>query len=867
MNKFIITCALLFVSIFQMVAEGSTPPYKKKPLPSDANVVGHVIDALTGEHVPGVTIQIKGTTFGTSTDATGHYFLRNIKPGEITLVMRGVGYLSQERTIVIQRNKVVEVNFEAEQDVVSIDEVVVSANRQATLRRLAPTIVNVVDEEVFSRANANNLAQGIIFQPGVRVENDCQNCGFNQVRINGLDGRYTQILIDSRPIFSALAGVYGIEQIPTNMIDRVEVVRGGGSALFGSSAIGGVVNIITKEPTRNSFSFGESLTFTGLTAPDNNLSLNASIVTDDNRAGAMVFGQARYRSAWDANGDGYSELGKLNGRSIGARTFLRTSDYSKLTAELHTIQEYRRGGDHLDWPDHVAGVSERVDHSIYSGNMKFDLFSSDYKHHFLAYVSGQRVNRNSYYGGIGEHQDDKGNRLGQLGHPIPGELFGINYGVTKGSTYMGGVQYSYDMDKLFFMPAQLLLGTEYVYDHLNDIMPIRNWYTEKDDKGNLIQLYPPVDQLIHNLSVLGQLEWKNDMFSLLLGGRLDSNSAVRNKNGNVTPIISPRATLRYNPTKDVNFRFSYAKGFRAPQVFDEDLHVGVVNGDVQRVTNVAGLKPETSHAFNLSADLYGNFGAVKTNFLIEGFYNQLKDVFVTEKVNVENGITNFNRINGSGAKVMGVNLEGKLAWNIFQFQAGFTLASNKYDAEEEWGEIATLDANGLPQFELDAEGKVETVSTKGKSTQITRTPSAYGYFTLGIEPVKNFNIALTGTYTGAMYAPHAIVLGTEQNEFAKSLSAEQIEDAFKKAGFDPTTTEIPEVHADRLVKTPSFFDLGFKFSYAFNIFSTDLEVYAGMNNVFNAIQKDFDFGPDRDSAYIYGPTQPRSAYMGLKFNF
>ena len=86
----------------------------------------------------------------------------------------------------------------------------------------------------------------------MRVENNCQNCGFQQVRINGLEGPYTQILVDSRPIFSALTGVYGLEQIPANMIERVEIMRGGGSALFGSSAIAGTINIITKEPLRNS---------------------------------------------------------------------------------------------------------------------------------------------------------------------------------------------------------------------------------------------------------------------------------------------------------------------------------------------------------------------------------------------------------------------------------------------------------------------------------------------------------------------------------------------------------------------------------------------------------------------------------------
>jgi len=82
---------------------------------------------------------------------------------------------------------------------------------------------------------------------GVRVENNCQNCNFNQVRINGMEGKYSQILIDGLPIVSALAGVYVLEQIPANMIERLEVVKGGGSPLYGSNAVAGVVNVITKK--------------------------------------------------------------------------------------------------------------------------------------------------------------------------------------------------------------------------------------------------------------------------------------------------------------------------------------------------------------------------------------------------------------------------------------------------------------------------------------------------------------------------------------------------------------------------------------------------------------------------------------------
>ena len=861
MRKFAMSLLCILITV---AGVNATPPEKKRPVPTDANIIGHVVDATTKEHIPGITIQIKGTNFGTSTDATGHYFLRNVRPGTITLIMRGVGYLSQEKTVVVEKNKVTEVNFEAYEDAVNIDEVVVTANRQATLRRLAPTIVNVVGEEVFSRVNANNLAQGIIFQPGVRVENNCQNCGFNQVRINGLDGRYTQILIDSRPIFSALAGVYGIEQIPTNMIDRVEVVRGGGSALFGSSAIGGVVNIITKEPVDNSFSFGESLTFTGMKNPDNNISMNASLVSDDNKAGAMIFGQTRYRQEWDANNDGYSELGRLNSRSLGTRAFLRTTDYTKLTAEFHTIQEYRRGGDHIDWPDHVASISEHVDHSIFSSNAKFDAFSSDYKHHLLTYISGQIVNRKSYYGGIGELQDDKGNTLGQLGFPIPAEQYGINFGVSKGNTYMGGLQYSYDFDRLLFMPAQVLIGAEYVYDHLSDVMPLRNWLAEKDSKGNLIELFPKIDQKINNWSQLAQIEWKNDMFSILLGARLDENSAVGR------PIFSPRATLRYNPTKNVNFRLSYAKGFRAPQVFDEDLHVGVVNGEVQKVYNIPDLRPETSHSINASADLYAQWGPVKANLLIEGFYNKLQDVFVTKLNKVEHGIMMYDRKNGEGATVYGANLEGKLTWSILQLQGGLTLTQNRYDKPEEWGQRADFLSNGFPViFDTtdDLGNPVKAVNQKQESDIITRTPSAYGYFTLGITPVKNFDIALTGTITGPMYVPHAIKYGSTQQPnsgYPQGFDEEGMQNYLVAGGLEKDT----EIRIDELKKTSTFFDMGFKLSYDFDFFSnTCLQVYAGMNNLLNAMQSDYDKGADRDSGYIYGPTMPRSAFLGMKLSF
>ena len=209
---------------------------------TDAHIYGHVIDKNTGEHLPYIMVYLKGTTIGVTTENTGHYMIRNVPEGSFVVEVSAVGYKTQSRNLNVKKGMSYEINFSLEEDLVQIEGVIVSATRSETTRRMSPTLVNVVGMDLYNKTNSTTVAQGLAFQPGVRVENNCQNCGFQQVRINGLYGQYTQILIDSRPVFSALAGVYGIEQLPANMVDRVEVMRGGGSALFGSSAIAGTIN-------------------------------------------------------------------------------------------------------------------------------------------------------------------------------------------------------------------------------------------------------------------------------------------------------------------------------------------------------------------------------------------------------------------------------------------------------------------------------------------------------------------------------------------------------------------------------------------------------------------------------------------------
>lgn len=860
-------CLLLLSFLaFTLVAQAGMVADERPEHAGEGDLVGHVIDKKSGDYLPGITIFLKGTPHGATTDASGHYFLRNLTPGSYTVVMKSVGYKTQEKAIVLKAGVSLEVDFIAEEDVMSLEEVVVSSNRQRTLRKLAPTLVSVLDDRVFELANAVSLSQGLTFQPGLRVENNCQNCGFSQVRINGLDGRYSQILIDSRPSFSALAGIYGLEQIPANMIDRVEVVRGGGSALYGSNAIAGVINIITKEPQYNSFHFRENLSLIGGRVPDNTVSFNGTVVGGDGRIGGMLFGQNRTRQPWDANGDGFSELGMNKNNSLGGRIFFRPTIQDRLSAEVHFIQEYRRGGDRFDLPDHYASVSERLEHNIYSGNLNYSHMSADGTSQLQAYASGQIVLRKSYYGGVGD------DNVGSLGHiPAVGKeneyVPGINFGNTTGQTYVGGLQWNKDFEYVLFMPAKLLLGAEYTYDGLHDEMPIRQWIPDETGKQTL---YPPTIQKLHILSQIAQFEWTNDRWTILLGGRLDEHSMVKTKDGKLKPIFSPRATLRFNPLSNISLRATYAKGFRAPQLFDEDLHVNIVGGDSQRIQNRPDLTPENSHSFSLSSDMYFTLGEVQTNLLVEGFYTRLLDAFTTNEVGAKDGYKIYERINGSGAKVAGINLELKAALHDVMLQGGLTFQKSSWDEAQEWGirslltgedakkpgEINTLTDNGpdkLTGFANAAEKDYQDVSMT--SRHFLRTPELYGYLTLQYTPIHELTLSTTLNYTGSMYAPHMIEYGRKAALIDRDLIA---------AGKREATGSDDAPRWDRLEKTAQFVELGLKASYDFRIFnSSTLQVYVGANNLLNSIQKDFDLNGARDSAYVYGPSQPRTYYMGL----
>ena len=233
-----------------------------------------------------MNIHIEGTTIGTSTDVTGHYMIIDLEPGTHIIVASSIGYTTVKKEITIHQDELVEVNFKLEEETMSIDEVVVTGTKTFKRQTDAAVIVNVIDSKLLEQTQSCNISEGLKFQPGLRVETDCQTCNYTQLRMNGLGGGYSQILINGRPVFSPLTGLYGMEQIPANMVERIEVVRGGGSALYGSSAIGGTVNIITRIPKESSYDVSLSSQLINGRTWDNVLSGNINMLTHKNNAGA-----------------------------------------------------------------------------------------------------------------------------------------------------------------------------------------------------------------------------------------------------------------------------------------------------------------------------------------------------------------------------------------------------------------------------------------------------------------------------------------------------------------------------------------------------------------------------------------------------
>ena len=753
------------------------------------------VSNLLEEPLSTATVVLEGTNFGATAYKDGNYSIKEIPPGTYRIKVSFLGYLSVSEEISLGAGQSVEKNFSLREDALNLESVVISGTRYEQDRVNNPVVVNVVDNKLLNATQSIAISEGLNFQPGVRVETNCQNCGFTQVRLNGLEGAYSQILINSRPIFSALNSVYGLDQIPTNIVERVEVVRSGGSALYGSNAIGGTINIITREPVEDSWEIRSNTALIDGDALDQTFNINGAIVNERLTSGVTFYGMSRHRDSYDANGDGFTELVQLENTVLGARAFFKPGDRSKISVDFSALEEYRRGGDRLELAPHFTDITEELDHNTFFGGINYEQWSKDNRNKFSVYVSTQSTDRGSYYGGLGG------------GRTAEDSLLAINaYGLTEDLALVGGAQYT----RYFANDDVITMGVENQY------------YDTRDEIQGYNRL---IDQQVNTTGFFAQYEWKPiDKFTALLGARYDISNvdgtyqiADINNTVNINVgVFSPRITLLYKINEDFRFRGGYARGFRAPQAFNEDLHISSVGGEPLFVIPSEGLDKETSNAFTGSLNYTKSLGLAQVSVLIEGFYTQLQNPFtqVSTGAVLPNGSIVEEVRNGEGATVSGINFEaGYSPSGKFSFQLGGTAQQTRYD------ETQVL-------FEPDPGSSEQIVAVE----EFVRNPNIYGYFTSFYNFSKSFKIDLTGTYTGSMIVPRVV----------------------SESGFLD------------LIDSDSFFDVNIKASYLFDVSDDfNLELSGGVRNIFNSYQPEFDTGPERDSDFIYGPMAPRSLFISL----
>ena len=550
------------------------------------------------------------------------------------------------------------------------EDVTVTATRTRRLTNAVPVRTEVVSQDSMAASGARTLADAIEFTSGVRIENNCQNCNFSQIRLLGLEGPYTQILIDGQPVVSSLAQVYGIEHIPARMIERIEVVKGGGSALYGSGAVGGVINIIPREaPTRGGvIEFRRERGFSFNTAGD--------WISRSKRTTVMAFAQRDVVDPQDLDGDGFTEISRrrLSAGGVRANHFL-LGGHAKLTGDLQVFHEDRRGGDALDLPPHEAMIAEAITSRRTAASTSWSHqpgASLDYR----ITVASAWTDRDSYYG-VGRDP--------------------LAYGTSNNTLALVDAQVNH-----YAGAHTLSWGAQWQQDRTRD---------EQPGHGRSLNLR------YTTRSLFAQHDWTFARgWQMLSGTRVDWHTAL------TRPIVSPRFALVASPHDTLDLRLSAARGFRAPQVFDEDLHLTAIGGDIRLVTIDPNLTEERATNLMAGAEWKPPVGPGQALIEVTAFHTRLSNLFHT--------VVEPDRLwktNLGGATVEG--LEVNLCWGIgdeLVLQGGFVSQRARFDdAEPEFG-----------------------------SREFFRSPRHYGTFTARWRSHGGWEAFAGLRTTGRMYAPH-----------------------------------------------------------------------------------------------------------------
>jgi outer membrane receptor for ferrienterochelin and colicins len=572
-----------------------------------------------------------------TTNEDGSFCFPHLDPLTAAVSVNAPGFQGQRTDLRVSNQPVMELNLILFPAIIEETVTVMAATRTVKSLDEVPVRTEVVLPELMELSASRNLADALEFSPGIRVESNCQNCNFSQIRMLGLQGPYTQILFDGQPTMSSLAQVYGIEQIPSRMVERIEVVKGGGSSIYGPGSVGGVVNIVSHVPSRTT---GYLLARTGWMngVPNQTFSASADWASSNRDSAVTIFGQGDKVNPVDVDRDGFTEVSKRDFRAMGGRFRQNFLDQKgELTVDFNRFREKRRGGDRLDLPPERSSLAEAVESTRSAGGVGWHHTPSAAFDYRLA-LSVARMDRDTYYG---SGQDPNA------------------FGTSRNPLWVVDSQFNH------FLGSHILSwGGQITSDGIEDVQPAyeRSYDETYRNFGGFIQ---------DDWFLLPGLE-------LVWGGRLDKHSAITG------PVFSPRLALMWTANPDLHVRTSVATGFLAPRVFDEDLHITVAGGKAQVIRNAADLKEESSTTLMAGAEWKPRWGDGGGLVEVNLFRTTLKNLFnVVEDDLPETEEMEFTRVNFGTAKVYGAEINlGYVLNPSIEIQVGYVEQRSRFENPE-----------------------------------------------------------------------------------------------------------------------------------------------------------------------------------------
>ena len=501
-----------------------------------------------GEALPFANVYLANTKLGTASNEEGFFELKNIPNGDYTLISSSVGFNLKSLKIILTGNQKLVKNFNLNENY-SLEEIVVSGTLRPISKSNSPVSVEVYSTTFFKKNPTPSIFESLQNVNGVRPQLNCNVCNTGDIHINGLEGPYTFVLIDGMPIVSGLSTVYGLTGIPQALIERVEVVKGPASTLYGSEAVGGIINIITKK-TSNAPALATDV-FTSSWG-EVNTDIGMRYETSNKVQGLLGINYFNYQNRIDNNDDNFTDLTLQNRISIFNKITIERKSNKVFTIAGRYVYEDRWGGE-LDWEKNYRGSNIKYGESIYTNRWET----------FGTYELPTSENINFQFSANGHSQDS---------------FYGTDAYDAEQLTGFG--QFTYN--KQIREKHDLLIGMAYRYSYYDD-----NTFATLNENGDANKA-----AITHLPGIFVQDEIAlNTQNNLLLGARVDFNS-IHGR------IFSPRVNYKWNSIdKSDIVRVSIGNGFRVANVFTED-HAALTGA--REVEFDGELQPETSWNINLN---------------------------------------------------------------------------------------------------------------------------------------------------------------------------------------------------------------------------------------------------------------------------